>query len=163
MAQITPEELKKLAKDKQKENNTFYNKLKKSKPKKLDSSVHELHRLVFEEVDCLSCANCCKSISPMITNRDIDKIAKYLKTKPANIVEKYMHIDKDGDYVFNEAPCPFLLPDNYCLIYEARPKACAGYPHTDRKKFYQLLELTKKNSFICPAVYLITEKLKNQF
>ncbi len=31
------------------------------------------------------------------------------------------------------SPCPFLGDDNYCSVYEARPKACREYPHTDRK------------------------------
>lgn len=160
MGIIDLDDLKRKAKDKHKENTKFLKRIKKLKPKNLDIQVQEIHESVFTKINCLECANCCKTISPMITYKDVDKIAKHLKMKPADVVQEYMHIDEDGDYVFNQSPCPFLLPDNYCLIYESRPKACAGYPHTDRKKFHQLLDITTKNLFICPAVFQIIENLK---
>lgn len=60
-------------------------------------------------------------------------------------------------------PCPFLGSDNYCSIYEDRPKACREYPHTDRKKFYQIHALTIKNAETCPAVFHTLEQLKQEF
>lgn len=143
-----------------KENLKFVTKLRKRNPVNLDNIVHNLHDEVFSHIDCLACANCCKTISPMITNKDIEKISKYLKLRPSVFTERYLHIDSDNQYVFNQTPCPFLMPDNYCQIYAQRPKACAEYPHTDRKKFHQLLHLTLKNTFICPAAYEIMEKLR---
>jgi len=98
----------------------------------------------------------------MLTDRDIEKLAKHLKLKPSLFTEKYLHIDSDNQYVFNETPCPFLMTDNYCLVYAQRPKACAEYPHTDRKKFYQLLDITLNNTFVCPAVNEIVEKMKTK-
>ena len=59
-------------------------------------------------------------------------------------------------------PCPFLGPDNLCDIYDVRPKACAAFPHTDRKKIYQINHLTIKNTLFCPAAYLFVEKLKDR-
>ncbi|MGL4411715.1 MAG: YkgJ family cysteine cluster protein [Bacteroidales bacterium] len=53
------------------------------------------------------------------------------------------------------------MDDNYCSIYEDRPKACREYPHTDRKKFFQIASLTIKNSYTCPAVYEILERLRS--
>ncbi|MBN2746575.1 MAG: YkgJ family cysteine cluster protein, partial [Bacteroidales bacterium] len=72
-----------------------------------------------------------------------------------------LRIDEDGDYVFKTMPCPFLAPDNYCLIYDFRPKACREYPHTDRTKFLQIANLTITNSATCPAVYEILERLRS--
>ena len=137
--------------------------LKKRKPKNLDNIVHEAHEEVFEEIDCLECANCCKTLGPRITDVDIVRLAKYLKVKPRKLIEDYLRIDEDGDYVFKEMPCPFLMPDNYCMVYESRPKACREYPHTDRKRFYQVLNLTQENVKTCPAVYEIVEKIKESF
>jgi len=148
------------AKKKRDENKRFLDKLKKKRPKDLDRIVTELHNEVFEYTDCLECANCCRSISPIIIDRDIDRMAKHLKISPSHLVKQYLELDNDGDYVFRQAPCPFLLPDNYCSIYEVRPRACREYPHTDRKRFYQISDLTLKNTFICPAVFDIVEKLK---
>jgi hypothetical protein len=75
----------------------------------------------------------------------------------------YLKIDEDGDFIFQNMPCPFLLPDNYCSIYEVRPKACQEYPHTDRRKFHQVFSLTLKNIYTCPAVYEIAEELKKNY
>ncbi|MFV0482770.1 MAG: YkgJ family cysteine cluster protein [Bacteroidales bacterium] len=136
-----------------------FKKLKNRKPKDLDTITLELHEKAFEEIDCLECANCCKSISPIITYNDIERIAKQTKQKPGELVEKYMHMDSDGDYVFNSSPCPFLGADNYCSIYSHRPKACREYPHTDRRRFYQILDLTRKNCEICPIVCEVSKGL----
>ncbi len=154
---------KELAKNKAKENKNFTIRLRKKKPKDLDETVLDFHHKVFEKIDCLSCANCCKSISPIITNRDIDRISKHLKMKRSDLIDQYFEMDEDEDYVFKETPCPFLMPDNYCMIYDVRPKACREYPHTDRRKFYQILNLTYKNSFVCPAVYEVLEMVKTKY
>lgn len=144
----------------QKENKVLVKKLKKSKPKNLDTIVHGLHDEVFEKIDCLDCANCCKTTSPAIYERDIDRLAKHLKIKPSKLIEQYLQKDTDNDYVFKSAPCPFLDHENYCMVYESRPLACREYPHTNRKRFYQVLDLSLTNTEICPAVAEIFEKLK---
>jgi Fe-S-cluster containining protein len=136
-----------------------FKKLKKKPPKDLDTTVSLLHEKAFEKIDCLSCANCCKTLGPRITDHDINKMAKHLKLKPGKLIEQFLKIDEDGDYVFKEMPCPFLMPDHYCMIYEARPKACKEYPHTDRKRFYQALDITLKNMETCPAVMEVVEGL----
>lgn len=157
---ISLKELRNRALDLKPETRLFFAKLRKNKPKSLDKIVHELHEEVFQEMDCLDCANCCKSISPTLYDKDVERLAKKLRLKPSQFVEKYLYVDEEGDYVFQETPCPFLLPDNYCMVYESRPKACREYPHTDRKRFYQILNLTLKNTEVCPAVFDIVDKLK---
>ncbi len=157
------ERYKEMALNKAKENKVFTTRLRKKKPKILDDSVVNAHHEAFEKIDCLECANCCKSISPIIIDRDIDRIAKHLKMKRSELIDQYFEIDEDEDYVFKETPCPFLMPDNYCMIYEVRPRACREYPHTDRKRFYQILNLTYKNTFVCPAVYEVLETLKTEY
>lgn len=138
----------------------FFNQLKKSKPKQLDEFFEELHDETFKETDCLSCANCCKTISPIFTQRDIERLAQHFKVRPATFVERYLHIDEEQDYVLNSSPCPFLGADNYCSVYDYRPIACREYPHTNRKKMIQILDLTLKNTYTCPAVFTIVEQLK---
>lgn len=139
------------------------NKLKKSKPKTLDDTTHRAHDLAFKKIDCLDCANCCKTTSPTFYERDIDRIAKHLKVRPSQVIEKYLHKDEVGDYVLNVAPCPFLDYENYCTIYESRPTACREYPHTNRKRFYQILDISVKNTEICPAVADVFEQLKKVY
>jgi hypothetical protein len=157
------ERLREQAKKSEASTTKLFAKLKKSKPKELDQVMQELHEEAFEEVDCLNCANCCKTTSPIFYQKDIERLAKHFKIRPSDLIDKYLHLDEDKDYVLNAAPCPFLGADNYCSVYESRPNACREYPHTDRKRFYQILDLTVKNTFICPAAYQIVEKLKEKY
>ncbi|WP_172915944.1 YkgJ family cysteine cluster protein [Capnocytophaga canimorsus] len=154
------QQLKVLAKKQQDENKKFFARLKKKPPKDLDYQVQQIHDEVFENTDCLQCANCCKTTGPLFTNTDIERIAKHLRLKPQDFVSRYLYIDEDKDYVFQTLPCPFLDAENYCLIYEVRPKACREYPHTDRKKIYQISALTMKNTEICPAAFEVVERMK---
>ncbi len=154
--------LPKLAKDKNKENKTFFAKLKKKQPKQLDYLMQELHDNEFKNTDCLKCANCCKTTGPLFTDKDILRISKYFKKKPQQFIDAYLRIDEDNDYVLQAVPCPFLGADNYCSIYEVRPKACSEFPHTDRKKFHQITNLTMKNIAICPAAFNIIEEMKKR-
>ncbi|NNE33436.1 MAG: YkgJ family cysteine cluster protein [Winogradskyella sp.] len=154
--------LPKLAKDKHKENKTFFNKLKKKPPKRLDYIMQELHEEEFERTDCLECANCCKTTGPLFTAKDIQRISKFFKMKEQQFIDAYLRLDEDNDYVLQSVPCTFLDADNYCTIYEVRPKACREFPHTDRKKFQQIAGLTMKNVAICPAAFNIVEKMKKR-
>jgi len=133
-------------------NRELIKKLKRKPPADLDQIFKALHDKAFSRIKCLECANCCRTLGPRITDRDVFRIARYLKVRPAELSGKYLRIDEDGDYVFKTMPCPFLQPDNYCSIYDQRPSACRDYPHTDRKKMHQVLDLTLKNSFTCPGV-----------
>jgi hypothetical protein len=71
-----------------------------------------------------------------------------------------LHIDEDKDYVLKSSPCPFLDRENYCSVYSDRPKACREYPHTNRKKIVQIMDLTYKNTLVCPAVLEMVEQMK---
>ncbi|NKI28010.1 YkgJ family cysteine cluster protein [Arenibacter sp. 6A1] len=155
-------ELPKRAQEKQTENKKYFTKLKKKPPKNLDYLMQELHEAEFEKTDCLKCANCCKTTGPLFTNIDVERIAKHFKLKPQKFIDQYLRIDEDNDYVLQSVPCTFLGADNYCSIYEVRPKACREFPHTDRKKFQQISNLTMKNVAICPAAFNIVEAMKKK-
>lgn len=157
------EEFPKLAREAKKENQKYFQKLKKRTPKRLDYLVQEIHEEEFERTDCLTCGNCCKTTSPIFTEKDIQRVAKHLRMKEVRFVEQYLERDEDDFMVLKSAPCTFLdESDNSCFIYDVRPKACAEYPHTNRKKFVQLGDLTVKNTEICPATYAILEELKKR-
>lgn len=148
------------AKNKEMENKKFLSSLKRKDARKIDGLFHSLHEEVFEETDCLACANCCKTTSPIFYQNDIERLARALRMKPGDFIEKYLRIDEDNDYVLQSSPCPFLDTDNYCLVYSDRPRACREYPHTDRRKMVQIMDLTYRNTLVCPAVFEIVERLK---
>lgn len=144
----------------QKKYTKFTKALKRHKGKSLDRWADQLHQQTFNEMDCLDCANCCKSIPPIITKTDSARIAKHLRLKVAEFQDQYVVQDEDGDLVMNSSPCPFLLPDNACSIYEVRPKACRQYPHTDQQTFSQNLHLHNINAYYCPGVHHILEEMQ---
>ena len=151
---------KKLALQKHKEHRKFLEGLKKKPPKSLDYVSLQTHEEVFAEVDCLSCANCCKTTGPLFTAKDIERLAKLFRVKPSEFEQKYLKTDEDGDIILQQVPCVFLNADNTCSVYEHRPKACREYPHTDRRKIYTINNITLNNTVICPAAYLFVEKLQ---
>lgn len=154
------DKFKQTATGKARENKKFLKGLAKENDNRLDEVFHTTHEEVFSETDCLTCANCCKTTSPIFYQADIERVAKAVKMKPGAFIEKYLRVDEDNDFVLRSAPCPFLGPDNYCSVYDSRPKACREYPHTDRKKMSQVLDLAYKNTLVCPAVLEIVERLK---
>lgn len=133
--------------------------LRRKRGKVLDREAEALHENVFSEIDCLDCANCCTSIPPQLNRTDINRIAKHLGMKNAEFQEEYIVVDEDGDMVMKTTPCPFLLADHACMIYEHRPRACREYPHTDQLEFSQHLKLHKQNVGHCPAVFHIIERM----
>lgn len=154
---------------KKQSNTEYYNhkklltKLKQAKPKILDLKFSDAHEEKFKEIDCLKCANCCKTTSPIFIQTDIDRLSKVFGMKNSEFVKQYLHRDEDGDYVLNSSPCPFLNDDNTCLVYEERPKACKEYPHTNRKNMHGILNLTLQNTLICPAVFEIFQDFEKDF
>ncbi len=135
-------------------------KLRKQNPKTLDKLVHKLHNQAFEHINCLECANCCRNLGPRLNNTDIKRLSSHLKIKETDFISKYLSIDEDNDYVFKSMPCPFLMDDNYCIVYKSRPKACREYPHTNQKNIKRILPTCVKNIPTCPIVKNIFNELK---
>lgn len=133
--------------------------LEKGDKNKMLKALPNLHEQAFSKIDCLSCANCCKNYSPRFKQPDIKRIAKRLKIKEGELVNRYLVLDKEGDYVVQHSPCPFLGQDNYCSIYEDRPSDCQRYPYTDEDVFYKRAALTLKNTTVCPAAFVVIEGL----
>ena len=141
-----PEQLKK-----------FQNFLKRVDKRFILKQLPDLHEAAFEKIDCLKCANCCKTTSPIFRDVDVKRIAKHLRMPESKFLDQYLRMDEEGDWVLKQSPCHFLQDDNTCSIYEVRPLACREYPHTDRKNMQQILNLTLKHTLICPAVARIFE------
>ena len=139
----------------------IFRKMKQAKPNDLDQKFHKGHEAEFKKMDCLSCANCCKTTSPIFRDADIRRISKHLRIKEGKFISDYLRMDEEQDYVLKSSPCSFLDNDNSCSIYDVRPLACREYPHTDRKNMFQVLEITAENSLICPVVARIVLAITN--
>lgn len=141
---------------------SFITRTENNPPKKLDTLMKKINKEVWEKVDCLHCANCCKVMSPTYTVQDIKRISAYLGMKPSEFKERWLYHDKRGDEWLNKSrPCQFLdLKTNRCTIYEVRPSDCAGFPHFLKKPQKDYLYIHKQNIEYCPASMLMVEKLK---
>jgi Fe-S-cluster containining protein len=142
--------------DRQKQYNNFLQRANKNAVLK---ALPALHDEAFEKIDCLQCGNCCKGYSPRFKIPDIKRIAKALKMKEGELIQTYLKLDSEGDYVMQQVPCAFLGADNYCSIYEVRPSDCQRFPYTDEDVLLKRPKLTLKNSTFCPAVYYVLERL----
>ena len=152
--------LPKKVQENKKAHRNFFIKLRKKTPKNLDAIMEKLHEDEFKKSDCLQCANCCKTTSPIFTKKDIERISKSFRIKTRQFIDTYLNVDDDQDYVLKSSPCTFLADDNTCNIYDVRPKACQEYPHTNRKNFEKISDLTLQNVAICPATFNIVEALR---
>ena len=122
-------------------------------------ALPDLHEEAFSKIDCLQCGNCCKGYSPRFKTTDIKRIAKHFKIKDGDLINNYLKVDVEGDYVMKSTPCSFLGEDNYCSIYEHRPSDCERFPYTNEDVLLKRQPLTLKNVTFCPAVYYVLEKL----
>jgi len=118
----------------------------------LNEAFHKGDKQAFSKIDCLACANCCKTHSPILEQEDLEQIAHSKEKSMRYILTEWVEMDEEGDFVFQSQPCPMLNSDNSCSIYESRPNACREYPHTTNPNMRQILDITLENSFICPAV-----------
>jgi hypothetical protein len=137
--------------------------LQRKAPKNLEDEIRALHEEAFSQIDCLDCGNCCRLVGPRLGDLDVSRLAKALSMKRVDFEESYLKVDEDGDRVFREHPCPLLLEDNRCLVYESRPKACREYPHTDAKNVRGMLKLSLTNSRYCPVVAQVFEGLSKRY
>jgi uncharacterized protein len=140
---------------------SFLNRLEKNPPPKLDRLAVEVDAEVWKEVDCLSCANCCKRMSPTFTVKDIKRISAHFDMTPDEFRNKWLYYEKkDGDWMNKKQPCQFLdLTNNMCTIYAVRPADCAGFPHLTKRKMTDYIHVHKQNIDYCPATYTMVLKM----
>ena len=139
---------------------SFLRRMEKNPVKNIDKLTKEIEPQVWAEVDCLSCANCCKKMTPTFTEKDLKRISAHFNQTPEEFRKKWLK-KQDGDYVNVLNPCQFLdLKTNMCSIYTIRPEDCAGFPHLSKRKFTEYAHVHKQNIEYCPATFKMVEKLK---
>lgn len=162
MAEFKIAPYKRRAARKKKELSKFLKELGKSKRKGILKTALAVDKSVWGEVGCISCANCCKTMTPTYTKKDVNRIAKHFNMTYDEFYKKWLKKDSNKDIVNKSTPCQFLGKDNLCTIYDIRPADCAEFPHFVRKDFmYQVQEKTYTNNLShCPATLIFVEKLK---
>ena len=154
----------KKAEEKKKGFRKFITKIENDPPRRLNAMAMETDRAVWQEIDCTSCANCCKKMTPTFTPKDIKRAATFLHMSPGDFKAKWLVKEKkDKDWINRQQPCQFLdLTTNLCTIYEARPDDCAGFPHLAKQKVKDYIHIHRQNMMYCPATYRFIELLKQK-
>ena len=138
----------------------FLTRLEKNAPRGLKRAAGEADKASWQRTDCLDCANCCKTMSPTYTRKDIRRISAHLGMKESAFRQKWLYKDKTGDWMNVKQPCQFLDPaTNLCKIYAVRPRDCAGFPHHHKKMGPDYMHMFKQNVEYCPATYRMVEEL----
>lgn len=138
----------------------FLNGLEKRNIKGADSLAKQINDEAFKSIDCLKCANCCKTMAPTFKKSEVQRIAAHVGMTYDAYFKKYLKVDKEGDIMNKHTPCQHLGADNKCTVYEIRPKDCSGFPHTHKRDFVEFIPETHvQNVDYCPATYYIVDKM----
>ena len=142
----------------------YLTRLEKNNPRGIESRLAAWEKAVWKEVDCLTCANCCKTMTPTYTPRDLKRISKHFGMTVTEFQKKWLKKERGGDkdWVNKSTPCQFLnKKDNKCSIYPIRPADCAGFPHL-QKKFVDFAHIHHQNVESCPATHALVTKMMRE-
>lgn len=131
--------------------------------RELDRVVQEITEEVWSQIDCTTCANCCKTLQIVVDNTDIARLAKKQGISTKAFRERYVGLDEEGDQYFTATPCPFLGEDSRCTVYEDRPKACRDFPYLHEANFRSRTYSMIDNAGVCPIVFNVWDRLKQRF
>ncbi len=128
-----------------------------------DRRLRRFGEQIEAEIDCTACANCCRVTEVGITEKDIEKLAKFVGVSETEFMEQFTALDNSGAIILkrNAAGCVFL-EGNLCSVYAARPLNCANFPHVVRgagsiaSRMWQFLDRVG----YCPIVYNWMETVK---
>ncbi|MGV8085640.1 MAG: YkgJ family cysteine cluster protein [Candidatus Bilamarchaeum sp.] len=127
---------------------------------------------------CSNCpAKCCRNYSVSLTDIDLKELAKVANLDDSVELELAEGFDPklapsfvlnlDGQekkYILRlrrdrKETCVFLGKNNFCTIYENRPRKCRTYPFVKTK----LDDLELKDGARCPVKWKMTVKMDNSF
>jgi len=158
-------QIRKLAERKEDENFKFRRFLKNDchlESDQIDQRVGDITRRVWAGIDCTTCANCCRELTPTFSEEEVDRVAHRLGMQRQEFIQAYLKRsddDSDNPWQTRSTPCPFLK-DNLCSIYEDRPGECSGYPYLYKPGFvFRTLGMVER-TLTCPIVYEVVEELK---
>jgi Fe-S-cluster containining protein len=124
----------------------------------VDRLFHRLGAEVAAEIDCAACGSCCRQLSPVLSPKDIERLARRLRVPNRQLRATRLRKEDDG-FVFARFPCP-LLEKTRCSCYTDRPADCRSYPHLHKKDMNSRLLGVLENAAVCPIVFGVLERLK---
>ncbi|MDZ4824217.1 MAG: YkgJ family cysteine cluster protein [Flavobacteriales bacterium] len=142
----------------------FLNKIEKKKPRNLASTAKKMEAETWQEINCLTCGNCCLTMTPTWKKAEVNRVAAHLGMTYQQFFDKWLMIDEEnGDIVNQDTPCQFFhKKSGMCTIYEIRPSDCSGFPHLHFRRWLDY-EVYTDNLHRCPATLVMMEKMKMAF
>ena len=114
------------------------------------------------EIDCTACANCCRTLRPLLDHDDVRNLAEAVGVTAEQFTAKYLTPDEEKrGLLMKTAPCP-SLEGGRCSHYSHRPKECRSYPHLLQDSMWSRLWGVVDNCAVCPIVYNVYELLKER-
>jgi Fe-S-cluster containining protein len=124
---------------------------------------------IQEQFDCTTCANCCKTSTTEVSERDIEKLARHFRITAAQFIADYTTVEEDEGQMtrvlkFSEPAGCVFLDGKLCSVYDARPGICQRYPHLVRgngsiaSRMWQFVD----RATVCPIVYNCLEAFKDE-
>jgi len=115
------------------------------------------------QIDCQVCANCCRVATVKLSERDIEKLARFLGLPAGQFVREYTVTSEEEGLILKRTGqgCAFL-DGTECTAYEARPQTCEGFPHLVRgagsiaSRMWQFID----RACYCSIVYNAIEAYK---
>ena len=101
-----------------------------------------------------------------VTERDVERLARYLRVKPARVMAEYVVKSAEEGLILRrdkQTGCVFLS-GNECTVYDARPVGCQKFPHVVRgngsivSRMWELID----RACYCPIVYNSLEAFKDE-
>ena len=150
--------------EKKRDENLRFRKFMKSR----DHSDRILRRIaegIEDQIDCKTCANCCKTSTTEVSERDVDRLSRYLRISPERFLSEYTEVDEEDGRIlrFGQGGCVFL-DGNLCSVYDARPDICQRYPHLVRGNGSMASRMWSfvDRASVCPIVYNSLEAFKQE-
>jgi Fe-S-cluster containining protein len=129
-----------------------------------DRALRHIAEEIEDQIDCTSCANCCKTATTTIGERDVERLARYLRTTPAKFLADYTElIPEEGRILRRTLEGCVFLDGNLCSVYDARPDTCQRFPHLVRgqgslaSRMWQFID----RASYCPIVFNSLEAFKD--
>jgi Fe-S-cluster containining protein len=157
-------QIKTLGEKKRGENERFRRHMKSR-----DHSDRILRRIaedVESQIDCTVCANCCKVATVQVSERDVERLARYLRISPDRFLADYTVESEEEGRILKRAKTPgcVFLSGTECTVYDSRPDICARFPHLVRgqgsiaSRMWQFVD----RACYCPIVYNSLEAFKDE-
>jgi Fe-S-cluster containining protein len=137
--------------------------------KSRDHSDRILRRIAEDiegRIDCTACANCCKVATVRISDRDVERLARFLRITPDRFIAAYtVESNEEGRILKRDqmSGCVFLS-GHECTVYDSRPDICARFPHLVRGQgsiASRMWEFVDRACY-CPIVYNSLEAFKDE-